>query len=557
MAWYKGVFLSVVLGCVAPVLADATTNDYLVISRSYGTVYTIDRTTGWIRRLVSGLELRDQSGVVRGNGLPLDGSFRSSLATSADCPILARFGQSAPSYGLACIDPMSGDRVLLPGSDSPLWDELGHLILSADGTIISTADNWSAGADSDGMILRYAQSDGTTTVITGGGVGDGPVLKLPRALAQLDENTLLVVEWKWNNAPPSAGAGLYTVDLWTGDRTFLSRLVCDPFERPLVVGGQPAGTVMLGDDEGGDGPVSNLQARSVAVIDGRIFVGQAIGLVDGSYNGGILEVDPVTGDRTLLVGKALEDDGTCQTVATALPSGWTDVFLDAPMGLMESDNGRLAFVCLFGPDSVFEYDLATNELFEIADLDAQLDPAFIADVEFSGLTLLPIEQGDCNGNGIPDECDIDCGPPNGPCDAPGCGHSSDCNWNGVPDECESISRECPYQVGDVNNDGEVNRRDLIRFILVLVGLDHLECHVAAADINGDGAVDCQDICPFIQLLRCNLCLHRVDQHGIGSIRDLMSLAEEVGVELDARSALKDLMKRNLTPRQQQVPAMKQ
>ena len=43
---------------------------------------------------------------------------------------------------------------------------------------------------------------------------------------------------------------------------------------------------------------------------------------------------------------------------------------------------------------------------------------------------------DCNGNGIPDECDIDCGSPGGPCDVPGCGQSFDLNGNGVPDECD-------------------------------------------------------------------------------------------------------------------------
>jgi hypothetical protein len=43
---------------------------------------------------------------------------------------------------------------------------------------------------------------------------------------------------------------------------------------------------------------------------------------------------------------------------------------------------------------------------------------------------------DCNGSGLPDECDIDCGPPDGPCDLPTCGGSTDCNGNGIPDECD-------------------------------------------------------------------------------------------------------------------------
>lgn len=42
---------------------------------------------------------------------------------------------------------------------------------------------------------------------------------------------------------------------------------------------------------------------------------------------------------------------------------------------------------------------------------------------------------DCNGNGIPDECDLDCGTASGPCDVLGCGQSQDNNVDGIPDEC--------------------------------------------------------------------------------------------------------------------------
>jgi hypothetical protein len=48
---------------------------------------------------------------------------------------------------------------------------------------------------------------------------------------------------------------------------------------------------------------------------------------------------------------------------------------------------------------------------------------------------------DCNDNGIPDECDLDCGATvgvgGGSCNVvyPGCGGSPDLNGNGIPDEC--------------------------------------------------------------------------------------------------------------------------
>ncbi len=50
--------------------------------------------------------------------------------------------------------------------------------------------------------------------------------------------------------------------------------------------------------------------------------------------------------------------------------------------------------------------------------------------------------GDCNGNAIDDECDIDCNAQAGACNVPGCGQSADCNGNGTPDECIGFEDDC-------------------------------------------------------------------------------------------------------------------
>ncbi|MCH7994382.1 MAG: hypothetical protein IIB57_08055 [Planctomycetes bacterium] len=79
----------------------------------------------------------------------------------------------------------------------------------------------------------------------------------------------------------------------------------------------------------------------------------------------------------------------------------------------------------------------------IGDLDGDHVPdlavAVLSGNGISGFVSVLLNQssGDCNGNGIPDECDIDCGPPGGSCDLPGCGQSEDCNGNGEPDDCEA------------------------------------------------------------------------------------------------------------------------
>ncbi len=104
--------------------------------------------------------------------------------------------------------------------------------------------------------------------------------------------------------------------------------------------------------------------------------------------------------------------------------------------------------------------------------------------------------GDCNGNGIPDFCDISCGTAGGFCDIPGCGESRDCNNNGIPDECDlasgrsqdcngnGIPDECDIASGfsqDCNNNGIPD-----------------DCEIArgsAQDCNGNGIPDECDLMP--------------------------------------------------------------
>lgn len=51
---------------------------------------------------------------------------------------------------------------------------------------------------------------------------------------------------------------------------------------------------------------------------------------------------------------------------------------------------------------------------------------------------------DCDDDGIPDECELDCGTIGGPCYVEGCGNSDDCNNNLTPDECDI--RDCDGSV---------------------------------------------------------------------------------------------------------------
>jgi len=65
---------------------------------------------------------------------------------------------------------------------------------------------------------------------------------------------------------------------------------------------------------------------------------------------------------------------------------------------------------------------------------------------------------DCNNNGIPDDCDIDC-------DAPGCidrcGTSADANDNGMPDECEAAVVSMDIRPGACPNPLNVRSRGVV------------------------------------------------------------------------------------------------
>jgi glucose/arabinose dehydrogenase len=75
---------------------------------------------------------------------------------------------------------------------------------------------------------------------------------------------------------------------------------------------------------------------------------------------------------------------------------------------------------------------------------------------------------DCNGNGVPDACDVETGT------------SDDFNENGIPDECE-----CP---GDVDDSGVVDTADLVSLLAAWGPCD--EC---PEDADGNGTVDVADL----------------------------------------------------------------
>ena len=116
---------------------------------------------------------------------------------------------------------------------------------------------------------------------------------------------------------------------------------------------------------------------------------------------------------------------------------------------------------------------------------------------------------DCNGNEIPDWCDLECGPPGGFCYVTGCGLSGDCNFNDIPDDCEpdedcngnSVQDICDI-AGDTSedcNDNQVpDECDIVGGTSEDQNKNNMpdECEWYAADFDDDGDVDLNDFATF-------------------------------------------------------------
>jgi len=154
---------------------------------------------------------------------------------------------------------------------------------------------------------------------------------------------------------------------------------------------------------------------------------------------------------------------------------------------------------------------------EPTSLDRALNPRFADDPDTpdAGNGIAPIidlgsyeHHTDCNGNGIRDSCDIDCGLPGGLCDVPGCGMSFDCNRNNVPDECEpdtdgdGTPDVCEFIYGDFDLDGDVDLSDFgqLQSCVNSSTTPPANPHCSRADLDFDGDIDTQDLRSFLKCL---------------------------------------------------------
>ncbi|MBG81448.1 MAG: hypothetical protein CMJ39_12170 [Phycisphaerae bacterium] len=168
-------------------------------------------------------------------------------------------------------------------------------------------------------------------------------------------------------------------------------------------------------------------------------------LVTSTASDTIEEYDPITGSH---LGRW--DRG-------GLLSGYWG--LQEPRTLRLGPDGNVYVATAGGNTSVQLYEEATG-LFKrrFYVLDQLIEEA-------TGFDFMPAAAIDCNGNMIPDTCDI------------ANGDATDLDGNGIPDSCV-----CP---GDIDGDGSINVNDIL---IILAGWGTTE-----GDITGDQTTDVNDI----------------------------------------------------------------
>ncbi|MBY0312796.1 MAG: hypothetical protein K2W85_12065 [Phycisphaerales bacterium] len=374
----------IVLALTASLRAQAP-GDLLVGSRGFGSIYLPSSNNPLPHDLLSGLDLLNAQ--IRGTGPQFScPNGHLSLLALPDGRILARAGEWS-TFGVYTVNPATGDRSIIPGTDQPLWASTSDMILWDPSSVLVVADDFVGGLvqhQDDPKILRLDLATNAATVVTSSTVGDGVIMHRPRAIAKLDSSTFAVVEVGPISASSLSGALLFRINAATGERTVLSSLSDGPTPRRKRVNGiiQPPALV----PQVGSGPTFVEGLRGVAFLGGRLFVaGSSFGL--NGYKGGIIEVDLTTGDRTLLVGSAILAGST---VSVPPGPGSDSAFPTSPTALQPRSSRTLAFCSTFGPNKVWSIDIDSKKLTAIADLQPRLGPNF-QDPFFTALAVRPLD----------------------------------------------------------------------------------------------------------------------------------------------------------------------
>ena len=329
---------------------------------------------------------------------------------------------------------------------------------------------------------QYGEASGTVYVFGREGANwvqqgkltrpDGHVAQIFGLSLAADDDTLVVGAFYDNESATNAGAA-YVYRLTGGTWELEAKLRAsdggsnDTLGTAVDVQGDYAIVGAPGDDDGGTDAGAAYVFRRIGATWSEHAKLAPGGLVDGDYAGESVHI----GNGYALLTSLGHDEGATDVGAVfpyqLLGSNWS------PLGMLIPDDAHAG--------NAFGIGLA------VIDATALIGAAGDAQggQNAGSVYHFDLAAGDCNGNGVPDDCDISDGT------------STDLNGNGRPDECEAL--------GDLNCDGVVDLVDIDAFVLAILrpaqyAAQYPDCDTTRADCNGDGVADLFDVDNFVALI---------------------------------------------------------
>lgn len=434
--------MALALSPSAPLLAQTLHHGDLLVGFSAtndGGIYVVDVVSGTVKGLLSGRAMKpawppDPS---RGTGPAI--SALPGLVTTRNGRIFAS-AVSPSNTGIVQIDPATGNRALIAEGWPSLYGGAGAMCLMDQQTAI-TGTIYSLVPPANqklGALYRVDLTTGLASLIGGAALSDGAAFGYPMSIAARSRTELFLSDLQ---SFGNTGAALFRADLTNQSHMILTAPFSGPISRYVVKNGAVSATPQQFPVElFGTGPVCSDSAYRIGVIRGDLY--QIESSFSQGKGSGIIRIDRTTGNRDLILGKALDAQGNILLApAFSAPPGFGEM---DPCAIFESPTGEMLIAEWSPYGRLLAFDLQSRVLRVIVSFNDY----------FRTSTIQPIRT-------------------------------------------MAIYTNCP---ADINLDGFADDSDFTRFV---AAYDLLDCADAAmplpcpSDLNADGLVDDADFQIFV------------------------------------------------------------
>ena len=408
-------------------------------SGSNSSVYIVDPASGEVRGLLSGTP--GWPTFPRGLGAPLSQSWCSVVATR-DGRIFAS-GSNNSKPAVAQIDPISGDRTALGASWESPFNGAATIALR-DQTSLVVSGQQTTGARL-GTLHSVSLTTGSAAPLAGGLLTEGPGMAVPISFALCSRELFVAADFL---SGPVTGLATFEINLQSMSQRLLTNPSNSTISRYVVSAGQ-ASPSPVAFSPFGTGPFCGQSSHPIGYAGGRVYF-SAISQRSGGYIGGVVQIDPATGSRELILGSAI--DAANQVVYIPPSSGLSD-YNALPSAFFDSPTGEL-FIGEWDPTTrIVAFDPRTRSARVVVDFAAYFAPA-ASFQRVRGITLYTNCPADINLDGFADDSDFT--------HFVGAYDILDCADGAMPVPCPS----------DLNADGLVDDSD---FQIFVAGYDALVC----------------------------------------------------------------------------------